>query len=110
MPRRALNGLTPVLLIGTTDSTGTATVTIPAGRMYRYEGCVASPKGAATPLLSCHVVSEPTLGANLSAASGTITVQVSQSKSTAVLVLNTMINGLTAAGSGIPVMVIAWGE
>lgn len=110
MPSRHLGGLTPVMLIANTDSTGLATLTIPAGRVTRYEGCVATPKGAATTLLSCQVVSEPAIGANLSAASGTITVQVSRSKATSVLLLNTMVSGLEAAGAGVPVMCLIWGE
>lgn len=111
MPKRHLNGLTPVLLIANTDSSGVATFTIPAGRITRYEGCVATPKSAtSTGRFSCQVISEPMIGTNLTAVAGTVTVAVSVSNQQLLSVLGTTIVGMVAAGSGIPVMLLAWGE
>ena len=109
MPRRALNGLTPYLLIANTDSNGTATFTIPAGRFTRYDGCVATPRGPATTRLSCQVTAEPAIGGNLWGAGGTVTVAVSQSNVITTLLLTLGAPGLIAAPAGVPVMLIVWG-
>jgi hypothetical protein len=111
MAARHLNGITPRIFTATTVIGGVATFTIPAGVFTRYDGSTATPVGvvSSTGLLTCQVTTEPAVGTNLSSAAGTVTVQVARSKSTGVLVLNTMVQGLEAAPAGITVRLLAWG-
>jgi hypothetical protein len=88
---------------GTTDSTGKVTVNLPTGlftKLYDALPTVIRAATNATQYTNAFIQSQSTTQ---------VVVQVSESKSTQVLILNTMIEGLEPAPAGITVNLLVYG-
>ena len=115
MSRRSGNGFAPFvpLLSASTDASGIATFTVPAGTLRRYDGCLPVPVGPVSGTgggrFTVQVVTEPAIGLKPAATAVlTITVAVSQSLTTGVL-LGGSVTGLGAAPAGVVVRLMLAG-
>ncbi len=101
----------PVVLTGTTDSTGIVTLTIPAGQLQRFDGFIGTVVDGTTPCTT-QVTQQPTLGADLrtaTAAARTVKVAVYRSNVITSLLVTLGAQGLVPAGAGVVVQGLAYG-
>lgn len=111
MPRRILNGAGPIILNGTTDSTGVVTIVIPAGQFLRFDGVVGTVVDGTSPYTT-QVTSQPTLGADLrtaTAAARTVKVAVYRSNVITSVLVTLGAQALVPAGAGVVVQALAFG-
>ncbi|MFB9378610.1 hypothetical protein ACFFKU_06795 [Kineococcus gynurae] len=114
MPGRHLGGFasTALPLTATTDGSGNAVFTIPAGRLRLYAGAIAQvvapTTGSSGGLFSHQITAEPTLGADLSTSEGKVTVHVTKSNQIAFL-LGGSAPALVSAQAGITVRLLPLG-
>lgn len=101
----------PIVLNGTTDSTGVVTLVIPAGQFQRYDGTIGTVVDGSTPCTT-QVLSQPTLGADLrsaTVAARTVRVAVYRSNVITSLLVTVGAQGLVPAGAGVVVQALAYG-
>jgi hypothetical protein len=89
---------------GTTDSTGKCTINLPTGLFAKVYDAIPSVVRAATN------ATQYTNAFIQTQSTTQVVVQVSESKSTQVLILNTMIEGLEPAPAGITVNIMVYGN
>lgn len=110
MPRRILNPA-PIILTGTTDSTGIVTFVIPAGQFLRYDGTVGTVVDSSTPY-TAQVLSQPTLGADLrtaTVAARTVKVAVYRANVITSVLVTLGAQALVPAGAGVVLQALAFG-